>query len=329
MNIAVVIVTYNSADTLRACLDALARQTMKPARTLIVDNASPMGFPSDAVKGRDVELIFNDRNVGFAAANNQALARLYADPTVDCVALLNPDAFPEPDWLAQLAAAALRHQDADAFASRLMAAGTDLLDGAGDQYHVSGLAWRAGHGLNVSPKYLVERDVFAACAAAAMYRVKSLRRVDGFDAALFCYFEDVDLSVRLRRLGGRCVYVPSAVVWHVGAASTKSDPNFRLYYGHRNMVRVFLKDMPTPLLLLALPAHLIVNVIGIARGAWRGQAALVVRAKLDALKSLPEIVRQRRAIQRQATVGAWGMLKHMRMLPWRDLDAAAIEKDRD
>ena len=96
MSVAVVIVTYHSADTLPACLDALAKQTLRPSKTLVIDNASPMGFPSEALKGRDVETIRNSRNIGFAAANNQALSIIGGDDHIDLVALLNRMPFRSP-----------------------------------------------------------------------------------------------------------------------------------------------------------------------------------------------------------------------------------------
>ena len=104
MSAAVVIVTYNNlATTLTACLDALAKQTLLPLRTIVIDNASPTGFPDDALTGHvNVDLIRNPANVGFAAANNQAIDMLQSDPGIDLVALLNPDARPEPALLPHL-----------------------------------------------------------------------------------------------------------------------------------------------------------------------------------------------------------------------------------
>jgi len=319
VSIAVVIVTYNSTSTIGDCLAALDAQIRSPERIVIIDNASPAGFPSDVLKNRpSIEFVRNNQNVGFASANNQALSMLSGD--VEFVALLNPDAFPEPTWLAELESAARRFPDVDAFASRMMIASSgNLVDGTGDEYHVSGLAWRSNHGMRLQPKHLVAREVFAVCAGAALYRIDALRRVGGLDDELFCYLEDIDLAFRLRRTGGRCRYVPSAVVWHVGGESTKDNAGFRLYYGHRNMIRVYLKNMPIGLLLATLPLHVAVNIAAIIRSMWRGDARVVLRAKIDALRALPRILAQRRDLLRTATAGSTTIWRHLTIAPWRSV----------
>jgi GT2 family glycosyltransferase len=314
VNVAVVIVTYNnSAATLTACLDALAKQTLQPTRTLVIDNASPQGFPVEATANRhNVEVIRNNENVGFAAANNQAFEILARDGSVELVALLNPDAFPEPGWLAELVGAAEQYPEFDAFASRMMIEGTDdIVDGMGDAYHITGLAWREGHGTRLRPTDLLGREVFGVCAGAGLYRLAALVRVRGFDEGLFCYLEDIDLSFRMRRAGMRCRYVPGAVVWHVGGQSSQDNVAFRLYYGHRNMIRVYLKNMPAALLMLTLPAHVVVNLVGVVRSLWRGDASTVWRAKLDATRSIRHVWGQRRELSRSATIGARPLWRHL------------------
>ena len=326
MNIAVVVVTYNSGATLARCVDALTKQSLKPARILIIDNASPNGFPSDRIAGRaDIELVRNPFNVGFAAANNQALAMLEKDPHIEWVATVNPDAFPEPEWLAEMAAAANRYPDCDAFASRLMVDATDnVIDGLGDEYHISGLAWRSRHGRPLQPTDLLGREVFAVCAGAALYRLCALEQLGGFDIDLFCYMEDVDLSFRMQRRGMRCRYVPSAVAWHVGGESTRDNPEFRLYYGHRNMILVYLTNMPPALLLLTLPVHIVVNLIGVVRSLLRGEILVVLRAKWHALKLFGRVRAKRRRLERAATVGSWQLWSQLSKSLRRDLSSSPI-----
>ena len=115
--VAVVVVNLNGAAVLDRCLDALARQTVRPARMIVVDNASTDGS-ADGLEARHpgVEVVRLDENVGFAAGNN--LAVKLAD---DCewVALLNPDAFAEPKWLERLLAVAHAHPKYSFFGSRL------------------------------------------------------------------------------------------------------------------------------------------------------------------------------------------------------------------
>jgi GT2 family glycosyltransferase len=321
VTVAVVVVTYNSNATLGRCLDCIAKQTLKPARTIVIDNASPNGFPNDALADHaQIEVLRNPNNVGFAAANNQALQMLQSDPHITFVALLNPDAFPDATWLAELVDAAERYPDYDALASRMMVAGThDIIDGLGDVYHVSGLAWRARHGQSLQPPDLDGQEVFGVCAGAGFYRLSALTQLGGFDTELFCYLEDVDLSFRLRRMGKRCRYVPNAVVWHIGGVSTRDNAAFRLYYGHRNMIFVYLKNMPTALLLLTLPVHIAVNLIGIIRSLWRGDSSVVLRAKYDAIHAIGRVIAQRKELESLATVGSLQLFPHLSKSLVRDV----------
>jgi GT2 family glycosyltransferase len=308
MKIALVIVNWNGGETLRRCLDAVGAQERPADRVILVDNASTDGSLEAALADFPfVESMRMPTNVGFAAANNAAL-RTATD--CDWVALLNPDAFPAQSWLARLAAATEEKPGYAAFASQMRQAGDErLLDGAGDVYHVSGLAWRAGHG--VAPESDSPREVFSPCAAAALYRREALLDVGGFDERYFCYLEDVDLGFRLRLRGHRCLYVPDAVVLHVGSGTTGKGSDFSTYHGHRNLVWTFFKDMPAALLALYLPQHLLVNLVTLALFAARGQARAILRAKWDALRGLPAILAERRRVQRGRRVGAREMRRAM------------------
>jgi GT2 family glycosyltransferase len=300
VRIALVVVNWNGGDTLLRCLRSVAVQERPPERVIVVDNASQDGSMDRAVaEFAFVEPMRMAANVGFAAANNAAL-RASAD--CDWVALLNPDAFAAPSWLARLTAAAERNPEYAAFASQLrQAAQENLLDGAGDIYHVSGLAWRGGHGQPL-PEAGEPRDVFSPCAAAALYRRDALLDVGGFDERYFCYLEDVDLGFRLRLRGHRCLYVPDAVVAHVGSGTTEKGSAFSTYHGHRNLVWTFFKDMPASLLALYLPQHVLANLLSVVWFSARGQGRAILKAKWDALRGLPAILRERRQVQRARRV---------------------------
>ena len=295
MKIAVIVVNWNAGDWLRRCLDSIAAQERRPDRVLVVDNASTDGSLEAALRFHPrVEALRLDANVGFAAANNRAIA---ACADCDLVALLNPDAFAAPAWLARLEAAAERHPEHASFASQIRLASDDrLLDGAGDVYHVSGLAWRAGHGMP-APASDAPREVFAPCAAAALYRRGALEDTGGFDETYFCYLEDVDLGFRLRLRGHRSLYVPEALVHHVGSGTTGRGSDFSTYHGHRNLVWTFVKDMPAPLLALYLPQHLLLSLASVAWFAAKGRGRVILRAKWDALRGLKAALAGRKRAQ--------------------------------
>ncbi len=304
-SVAVVIVNWNSGELLARCLDALAAQTFRPARTIVVDNGSTDGS-ADALEERfpKVEVLRLGENAGFARANNLAVERAEG---CEWVALLNPDAFPDPAWLEQLVEAAAAHPEYVFFASRLVNEGRrTVLDGTGDFFHVSGWAWQRGHGQKVGQDSdpQAPEEVFAPCAAAALYRRDAFREVEGFDESYFCYFEDIDLAFRLRLAGHRCLYVPAAVAFHLGAATAGRESDFAVYHAHRNLVWTYAKDMPRGLLFLYLPHHLFVNALTLVWFSLRGHPRAIFRAKLDAVRGLPRILGARRRVQARKRVEA-------------------------
>lgn len=301
--VAVVIVNLNAGEFLPRVLDSLAAQTVAPARIIVVDNASSDGS-AEAVRERypDVELIALDRNTGFAAANNLGVR---AAEGCDWVALLNPDAFPEPDWLEALVAASRESPGHAFFGSRMVSAREpDRIDGLGDCYHVSGLSWRREHGRRVAGRRAPATavDTFSACAGAALYRRDVFLEAGGFDESFFCYIEDSDLGFRLRLQGHRCRYVPQAEVRHVGSALTGVESDFTVYHSNRNLVWAWAKNMPSPLFWIYLPAHLIVNALMVLLYALKGQGRVVLAAKRDALRGLPRVLRARAEIQSRRVV---------------------------
>lgn len=306
MSVSVIIVTFNSGDLLVRCLRHLAKQTVRPEQVLVVDNAST-DSTCELIKGFEGITVFRlEKNLGFAAGNNRALSEC----KTPFVALLNPDAFPEPDWLEKLLEAAEKYPEHAMFGSRLIAAGNPLLlDGDGDHYHISGIAWREGYMRRVGPAE-EPWETFSPCAAAAMYRTDALRDVGGFDTDLFCYLEDVDLGFRLRLAGQRCLQVPQAVVHHVGAATTGGQQGeFATYHGHRNLIWVYFKNMPSYLFWLFLPLHVLVNIAGVVLCIQRGQGKTVMRAKLDAVKGIRKAWRKRSRIQRFRRTSTLQILK--------------------
>lgn len=319
-NVAVVIVNWNSWALLSRCLEALASQTCKDFSITVVDNASRENMPPNLLAlCPGTRVVRMGENLGFAASNNLAIQKYTGSS--EWVALLNPDAFPAPDWLQALLAAAKVNPEFDVFGSCLVNAGTpSLLDGIGDVYHLTGRVWRKGKD---SPVLVAEgkpREIFSPCAAAALYRRSVVRKAGGFDEDYFCYVEDIDLGFRLRLAGYRCLYVPDALAYHVGSGTTGGQQSdFAVYHGHRNLVWTFVKNMPGVLFWLLLPLHIVLNLVSIIWFTLRGQGAVIVRAKRDALLGLPKMWLKRHLIQKTRVASIrdiWRVLDK-RLLPIR------------
>lgn len=310
-SIAVVVVNYNAADFLGACLDSIQTQSLAPQRVIVVDNASTDGS-ADIAANHEIgaELIRNTHNAGFAEANNQAI-----ELASDCewLALLNPDATADKHWLQALYQGAKDNPQFCSFASlQRVAENPKLCDGTGDCYHAFGYGWRIGHNLPVKHDLPAQEEVFASCAAACLIRRAAVERVGGFDIDYFCYGEDLDLGFRLRLAGERALFISAAEVLHHQSAIAGLNSSFSIYHGQRNLVWTYCKNMPTPLLVLCLLPHLVLNLLALVSYSIKGQHASILRAKRDALKGLPAIMRKRKLIQSDTQrISSWDLMQSM------------------
>lgn len=310
--VSIILVTWNSIAHLPRCLTNLSTQTHHNFEVVIVDN----GSTDDALHGLEEKhpgLVFRIQklksNVGFAVANNIG-ARLARG---QWLALLNADAFPEPDWLAKLLLAAEMHPEYSCFSSRqIQANAPNFLDGVGDSYHVSGMAWRNKIGYPANSYALKSMEIFSPCAAAALYSRAAFLEVGGFDEDFFSYYEDVDLGFRLRLQGYRSLYVPDAIVHHIGSATFGTLSDFAFYHSHRNLVWTFFKNMPTGLFWKYLAAHIIANLIYTIYYTFRGRGKVLWKAKIDAIRGLPKIFKKRKDIQEKRKVTNADLLRVMK-----------------
>ncbi len=308
--VCVIVVNYRAAALLLKCLDSIASQTKKPDRVLVIDNAShDMFFDKAKAAYPQFEFIALEENTGFAFANNFGVKM--AD---DCgwIALLNPDAFAQPDWLEKLFIAASANPSFTFFASRsLRASQPDVIDSAGDVYHVSGKVWSRGNEEPASHAFLGNDEVFGPSASAAMYRRDVFLESGGFDESFFCYMEDVDLAFRLRLMNHKCLYVADAVVHHEGSSSSGKMSDFFVYHSARNMVWTFIKNMPTPMPAVYFPQFLALNILSIPAYAAAGRFFAAIRGKWSAVMGLPEVLRKRKTIMMTRKASSGSILKAM------------------
>ena len=223
VSIAVTIVTYDSAAFLARCLDAVAAQTHAPREVVVLDNRSRDDSAAIArAHGAVTKLIESPDNTGFAGGQNRAIAAT----STDWVLTLNPDVVLEPAFIATLAERAERPAPLGTLCGKLLRLGPDgapvvppRIDSTGIVFTRSFRHLDRGSEEPDDGRYAAEEPVFGATAAAAMYRRAMIEDVsvegEFFDEAFFAYREDADLAWRAQLLGWDCLYVPSALGYHV------------------------------------------------------------------------------------------------------------------
>jgi GT2 family glycosyltransferase len=321
--VTVVIPNWNGERFLSLCLSSLRRQSFGDFETILVDNGSADASVAFAERNfPEVRTIALGENRGFSAAVNAGIRVSEAK----YVALLNNDTEAESGWLEALVRAAESRPEVGLFASKLVDfRDRRLLDGAGDALRRSGLPYRVGHGELDRGQFDKPSFVFGACAAAALYRRELFEEIGLFDEDFFAYCEDGDLSFRAQLAGHGCLYVPGAVVYHVGSASSggkRSPTATRL--GTQNGVNLLVKNLPTALAYRHLPSLLAGQL---ARVLVTSLSSAGIRAHLaglsGALRLLPRMLEKRKKIQNKRRVSD----EHVRRL-LRESSRQAIESRR-
>ncbi len=304
---------YNAGEWLARSVASVAAQSFTDFECFIVDNASTDGslkaLPDLDNRFTVVEL---GENTGFAKGNNVGAAKASGE----WLALLNPDAFARPDWLECLVAETARPNVTMVGSLQYMALEPGIYDGAGDCYHVTGLAWRAKFGHQIDDRPIETCEVFGPCAAAALYHRETFIRLGGFDERFFCYHEDVDLAYRMRLDGGICIQSADAKVDHVSSGISGRASDFAVYHGTRNRIWTWYKNTPWPAALLTGLAFLGLNLALLTWSAFRpGRFQPTARGMRDGFAGLPRFRNSRRDVQAKRQVTILNLLRAMAWNP--------------
>jgi len=231
----VVIVNFNGGDCIGRCLSAVARSSCRPAATVVVDNASTDGSPE--IVERDfpwVTVLRRTQNDGFTGGANAGLQWCLAAGH-DGVALLNPDAFVEPDAIEALAAASGRH-------ARSIIGPKLVLDDQPAVVNVAGpsISWWRGRSVGQYPVASAAEPsgdlrVGALSGCCLLIPRLALEVLGVLDQRYFLYFEDLDFAARAQAAGWSLWIAPAAVVRHRESSSTggRGSP-VAMYYFVRN-----------------------------------------------------------------------------------------------
>lgn len=252
----VLIVNYNGGEYLQGAIDSLKKQTFQNFEVICIDNNST----DNSVDTLDTQGIAHFAlekqadNLGFAKGNNVG-AKLAKGRWL---ALLNPDTIADPDWLLRVHEATQKYTHCKVFAcAQLSLDHPELLDGAGDSYHIFGIPWRGGFERPIE-ELPEEGTCFSPCGASAIYERELFMSYNGFDERFFCYCEDVDLGYRMQLDGEPCIFLPGAILSHKGSGTSGRDSYFTMFHGNRNRTWTYIKNTPLPLLILTLPGHLFI-----------------------------------------------------------------------
>ncbi len=222
-SVAITIVTFNSARFIAHCLRYVFAQDYSNFEVIVVDNASADETIAKLEPFRArIKLVQNAVNTGFAAGQNQAIALSASD----WVLVLNPDVRLAADFIRNAIRGGESDERIGSVSGKLLRMGADfeipatkILDSTGIYFTAALRHFDRGSGETDTGRYDTAEYVFGVTGAAALYRRKMIEDValsgEFFDSDFFAYREDADLAWRAQLLGWKCLYVPSAIAYHV------------------------------------------------------------------------------------------------------------------
>ena len=314
--VSVLVVNYNTCDLLRDCLMSLHKVVEPRFEVVVVDNASTDGSPAmvrDLFPG--VRLIELDRNLGFAGGN----MRGYDNARGEYVCFLNSDTRVDSQFLSQMTGFMDVNPMVGGCQPKIQwMRDPTRLDSVGDWLTWTGLLHHRGY---LAPDDLGEEpmDIFAAKGACMMFRASLLEKIGVFDENYWSYFEETDLCWRTWLSGHRVCLVPTAVVQHLLAGTSRDATSYIVsYHAFKNRIHSMIKNFGGWTLVRVLPVHLVICAGLTLLYSLRGQhdkARAIVGALSWNVRSIRGTWQQRSYIQNQ-----------IRVMPERDLMRIAMHR---
>ncbi len=289
--VSIIIPNFNGKQFLKECLNSIKKQNFSLYEVIIVDNGSTDGSVEYLEENySEFKLIQNNKNLGFATAVNQGIKASNAE----YVLLLNNDTELEDGCLSYLLNCIDNDETIFGVSSKMIQyQDRNLIDDAGDEYTILGYTKKVGNNRSTE-LYQSKREIFSACAGAAIYRRNIFDIIGYFDENFFAYMDDVDISYRARIYGFKCFYCPEAVVYHhVSATSGSKYNSFKIRLAARNNVYVPYKNMPWPQLALNLLFLILGFLIKYLVFLKKGQGSDYLAGLEEGLTSLNKIDRIR------------------------------------
>ncbi|MBI4870435.1 MAG: glycosyltransferase [Candidatus Riflebacteria bacterium] len=290
--VSVVVPHVQGREMLGECLASLAVQDHRPIEVLVItrEPAGPLAEQYPFCRWLETP-----EKPGFAAAVNAGIRACRGE----YVALLNDDATVQPNWLGELVTALEKTPVAGFAASRILRADDRrILDSAGDSVTPCGYAFSRGSGEEDGPRFNEKGFRFGASACAALYRHRMLEDLGLFDEDFESYLEDVDLSLRANLWGYRCLYVPGAVAFHKGGATSGGRRSSQVVRRlARNTLTLMLKSFPREVLkahAVRISGYLAFMLVYHTLWTWRGPS--FARGLLEAWRTRGDTLQKRKKV---------------------------------
>jgi len=273
--LAVVILNYNGQKYLEKFLPNVILHS-KPYEVIIADNNSTDNSV-DFLKEKfpDIRLIILPENGGFSRGYNQALEQVNAEYYI----LLNSDIEVTPTWIEALLESLEKDKSLVACQPKIRAyhqkTHFEYAGAAGGFLDKFGYPFCRGRIFDTLEKdegqYDDPKEIFWATGAALVVRAEAYWKVGGLDEDFFAHMEEIDWCWRIQNQGGKIIYVPESIVFHVGGGTLSKNNPFKTYLNFRNNLALLYKNLPAKSLFFVLLIRFYLDNLALLQFLLKGQ----------------------------------------------------------
>ncbi len=327
--IPILTLNWNGLEDTLECLQSLMDQSFRDFHVYLLDNGSE-GDDFRVLKKKwgahpQVSLIHSRVNLGFTKGNNFLLKEIFIQEDLpEYLILLNNDTSVNPDWLENLINAARKH-NADVVSCKMINYyQRNSMDNAGHFMLNTAEIIPIGHGEPVE-RYSKVFENFGSCAGATLYSTAMLKEIGFFDEYFNTGYEDAELGARAIVLGYKCIFEPSAVVYHKISRSVNKIMNYQyLRKIQLNIFYTYFKLMPYGVLLINLPSFFFkygsIIIIDILFLRWKFLKLMLEAIYISAVKDRKTILEARKAFFRQnRPISSIQIIKKQTFFLWFDI----------
>lgn len=316
--VSIVILNYNGKKYIKNCIESIKNQKYNNIELIFVDNAST-DYSATIFKKLypEKKVIINKENYGSAKGNN--IGANYSDGQY--LFFLNIDTKLDKDCIYNLVKTYKSDPEIGICACRELS-----YDGE--------IEWNCGIGVDIFGYSLqgVPKKVFHASSSSLFIKKELFEKLNGFDDTYFMYKDDIDLCWKAQLLGYKIIGVPSAIVFHEwgGVTISKSGEKLRSgalerekyllnikkrYHGELNTIKNILKNYSLYTLLWILPPYILINffemIFFLIIGKPKAISEVYIKSYYQIFKSLKQLLKKRRDIQKQRNISDFKILKRM------------------
>jgi len=239
----IIILNWNGRDDTLECLKSLKNNDYPNYEVVIIDNGSKDKF---SISDSKIKVIYNKKNLGFSKGNNIGI-KYALENNADYILLLNNDTIVSNNFLSKIVKVAESNNNYGIIGPKIYFPDSKRIWFAGGKinwlYNKGTMRGfnEIDHGQYNKPE-IQETDYITCCCA--LIKKEVIEKIGLIPEEYFLYYEDTDWSLKAQKQGYRCVFVPSAIIWHKGSKSSIAESSSYIYYHIRNGLILAKKYAP-------------------------------------------------------------------------------------